>query len=101
VEPRHCEAARAVGDADDLLIEQLTAIASALDPVPAAVQESVRRLFETEVSNRSNAALCHRNVDARTRTDFVEGSASCAQSARLDCAHVARQETPNLLVKGG
>jgi hypothetical protein len=58
VEPCRCERARPVGDADDCLIERLRAIASILDPVPAAVQENARRLFEINpiISNSTEPA---------------------------------------------
>jgi hypothetical protein len=47
VEPCRSDFAPAVGDSDDLLIERLTAIALVLDPMPRAVLESARRVFET------------------------------------------------------
>jgi hypothetical protein len=45
VEPTRSDRARPLGDADDVLLERLTAIVSVLDPLPTAVQEEARRRF--------------------------------------------------------
>ena len=55
MEPCRSDCPPPIGDSDDVLIERLTAASLLLDPMPPAVLESARRLFDADRSKSGDS----------------------------------------------